>query len=108
MSQRRLVQGVIMVIETRHTIMVKISDVKLHYFEILHTESHSTRQLSIKLITRYWEFFQHIHVCIILLSEFHVNCLEPWLDDKQSCPVCRRQIGKETDFTNLSVGLNSA
>lgn len=24
--------------------------------------------------------------------EFHVNCLEPWLDDKQSCPVCRRQI----------------
>lgn len=31
-----------MVIETWHTIMVDISEVKLHYFEILHTESHST------------------------------------------------------------------
>lgn len=31
-----------MVIETWHTIMVEISEVKLHYFEILHTESHPT------------------------------------------------------------------
>lgn len=31
-----------MVIETWHTIMVEISEVKLHYFEILHTESHTT------------------------------------------------------------------
>lgn len=80
-----------MVIETWHTIMVEISEVKLHYFEILHTESHPTTIHKVN----HKVFFKHIHVCNILLSEFHINCLEPWLDDKQSCPVCRRQIGKK-------------
>lgn len=95
-----------MVIKIYHTLIVKISKVTI--FEILHTKSHLIQQLSIKIITRYWEIFKHIHVCIILLSEFHVYCLKPWIDDHQSCPVCRKQIGKETYLSNLSVGLNNA
>lgn len=85
-----------MVIKIYHTLIVKISKVTI--FEILHTKSHLIQQLSIKDNHKVLGNFQtYTYTCIIiLLSEFHVNCLKPWIDDHQSCPVCRKQIGKET------------
>ena len=36
---------------------------------------------------------QHFQSCLFFVCQFHANCIDPWLRQQGTCPVCKFSVG---------------